>query len=261
MTKTLGIVGTGLIGASIGLRARELGMFVLGHDVTDAVQEAKRRGAIDEVAGRDQLYESCNYIAIATPVRTACSELRRLRDVAPTWDLLIDVASVKRPIVEAASGLRNFVATHPLAGNEGSGPARASADLFRERTWAYSPSGDALLDRGFETIARALGANPLPVIAERHDAIVAVTSHLPQLLAFLLSSRIRESGEDARALCGPAGLEILRLGDSSPDLWREIFEANADLVVPSARALCESLTGACDALSPGRAPQRRAPQN
>jgi prephenate dehydrogenase len=240
---SLGIVGTGLIGASIGLRAKKNGMRVVGFDIADAAREALGRGAIDEMVTREQLYASCEFVAIAAPVEATCSELRSLSGLMLPWQLLIDVASVKRVVVKAADGVRNFVATHPLAGNEGHGPSCASANLFDGCAWAYVPSGNDL-DARFEDFARSFGAQPFAVGARRHDEVVALTSHLPQLVAFELAPRIRAGGPEAELLCGPAGREILRLGESNPELWREIFAANADRIEIEAASLCESLARA-----------------
>lgn len=233
----LGIVGTGLIGASIGQRARQSGMHVAGFDVGPAAKEALEREAIDEIVTRERLYATCDSVVIAAPVEATCAELESLRGTAGAWKLLIDVASVKRPTVQAGKGVPNFVATHPLAGNEGSGPSCASADLFEGRTWAYVPSGNERRDARFQDFVRAFGAHPHAIDATRHDEIVALTSHLPQLLASLLAPRIREGGREAEMLCGPAGREILRLGESNPALWREIFAANADRIALEATTL------------------------
>jgi prephenate dehydrogenase len=245
---SVGIIGTGLVGSSVGLRARREGYHVSGFDSGAAAIEALELGALDEIGGREHIYRSCDLVVIATPIAAACRELELLRAREPAWKLLIDVASVKRPIVKAGEGVRNFVATHPLAGNEGSGPKRASALLFDGRTWAYVPSGEGALDLRFAEFARALGAQPYAIAAQRHDEVVALTSHLPQLVALLLARRIREAGPEAESLCGPAGREILRLGAPRPELWNEIFAANADTIAPEVTKLRESLEAAYAAL-------------
>lgn len=249
---TLGIIGTGMIGASVGLRARRNGTRVLGCDKDDAaLVEALDRGAIDERVTRDALLERSSCIVIAAPVEATCAELVRLRG-SGAWELLVDVASVKRPIMKAAAGVHAFVATHPLAGNEGSGPGRAGAEIFQGRAWCFVSSGDEALDARACRLIESLGGCPVAVDAESHDAAVAVTSHLPQMVAWLLAERIAAGGELYERLCGPAGREFLRLGGSSPDLWREILRANADNVAPAGRALARDLLSACDGVdAPG----------
>ncbi len=237
----IGILGTGLIGASIGLHAKE-NRRVLGADANASnAEQALRRGAIDEVVAREELYERCDIVVIATPPNATIEELRRLAGAAPRCELIIDVASVKVPIIEAGHGLKNFVATHPLAGNEGSGPGAASGDLFEGRRWAYVPSGDAQLDTRACTFIASLGAEPLSTDAEHHDRMIAATSHVPQVVAWALAERMRDAGGDYEAFCGPAGREFLRLARSRPELWGEILALNARQVAPEVRALADVL--------------------
>ncbi len=252
---SLGILGTGLIGASIGMRARRNGVSVFGYDLEEEfAAQALELGALDGRASREELYTRCATIVIAAPLATTCAELIALRGSESKWTLLVDVASVKRPVVDAGRGVRNFVATHPMAGGEGSGPLAARSDLFEGRTWAYVPSSDDELDGRARDFIASLGARPMAVGAGVHDEAVAVTSHLPQILAWLLSSRIPAGGELFERLCGPAGLEILRLGRSSRELWRDVLHENADAVCPAGRTLAQELAAACDAVDAGNSP-------
>ena len=251
----LGIIGTGMIGASIGLRSRAEGARVLGYDASDeALETAMERGAVDERTSRDEIYARCEHIVIAIPPRATCAELRSLARRAADWQLLLDVASVKRSIMKASADVAKFAGTHPLAGNEGSGPEAASAELFDGRTWALVPSGDTSLDERARGFVSGLGATPIAVDAELHDAAVALTSHLPQMIAWLLSGKIREGGPLYEALCGPAGREILRLGRSRPDLWREILAENADNVGAAGTAIAGELIAACNGVDAGNGP-------
>jgi prephenate dehydrogenase len=253
----LGIVGGGLIGTSIGLRARQRGTVVYGYDTrSEAAERALERGAFDEVVERERIFSECDTIVLAIPVAAICRELERIRTLAPAWQLLVDVGSVKEEIQRAAAGVANFVGTHPLAGSEARGPDGARADMFEGRTWIVIPSGDAGCDERARNFVRTLGARPLMMAASEHDAALAVTSHLPQLLAFLLAPRIIANGAEAERLCGPAGLEILRLGRSDRQLWAEIFSANADRVAINGRALAAALVDACDVLKTGSFPER-----
>jgi prephenate dehydrogenase len=251
----LGIVGTGLIGGSIGLRTRKNGTRVIGYDADPAAAaQARARGAVDGIASRDALYRTCETIVIATPLSAACTELERLRGCEASWHLLVDVASVKRPILKAAQGVANFCATHPLAGNEGSGPSAAAAELFEGRTWAYVPTGSAELDGRVRAFVEGLGARPRAVGAAEHDRAVAVTSHLPQMIAWLLAAKIRAGGELSEALCGPAGREVLRLGRSPREVWRDVLAANADAIGSAGAALSEELAAECGAVDGGNGP-------
>ncbi len=235
----LGVIGTGLIGASIGLRARAGGSQVVGCDVNaDATRAARDRGAIDAVAGRAEIFASCDTIVLATPLKETIAQLRSPDARSTNAHLLLDVASVKAPIVAAAVGVRNFVATHPLAGGERSGPSAASPAMFEDRPWAYVPSGDAASDRRAVAFIASMGAHAFAVDAADHDRRAARTSHVLQLLAWLVTEHFDEG--DA-ALCGPVARELQRIARSDRALWDEIFAANAGNVAREARMLARAL--------------------
>ena len=230
-SERIGILGTGLIGSSIGLRARAQGHRVFGHD-TNALhaQQAAQRGAIDAIATIDQLQNECGVIVVALPVRAACDYLASIdRTAPPHARLMIDVASVKGPIVLAAQGLANFVASHPMAGNEGTGPAAADAALFESKPWLYVPPQDAEVEGRAVEFINELGGHPFATGAAEHDSMLALTSHIPQLLAYAFAEELRTAGTPEHVLpyCGPAARELLRLGRSPLPMWQEIFENNA----------------------------------
>ena len=228
----LGIIGTGLIGASVGLAARARGWEVLGCDRDPAAAaEALRVGAIQCIDERDAMYAGCDAVVIAAHVSGTLDELAALRRRTLRDDqVILDVASVKVPVARAGSEIRTFVPTHPMAGAERRGPAAARADLFVDRVWCYVPTGSATHTAQAAAFVEMLGAKAVAVEAEQHDAIVALTSHLPQLLAYAFTERVNERAaldpELVDALCGPAARELLRLGRSSPQMWDEIFREN-----------------------------------
>lgn len=247
----IGIVGTGSMGGSIGLRARQNGMRVVGYDLDPcASAEAVERGAIERAVERDELYAIADIVAIAAHLSATIGEIARLRESPPRAELVVDIASVKSPVVEAARGFRPFVATHPMAGTERSGARHASAALFDRKTWAYVPSGDADLDARARAFIESLGGAPLAIDAVEHDRIVAFTSHLPQLVASVYARQARR-GPSFDALCGSLARELLRVGDSGFAMWREILAANAANVEPELRLLATTLVEAADALRDG----------
>jgi prephenate dehydrogenase len=244
----VGIIGTGLIGASIGLACRARGDTVMGFDRdAEAQRFALASGAIGEAASRDTIYATCDAIAIATPVDVTLEEVRSLekRTFRP-GQFVFDVASVKAPVEEAGAGVDAFVPTHPMAGGERSGPAAAREDLFVQRTWCYVPMRDERRTQAARAFIERLGAHACSVDARDHDRIVALTSHVPQLLAFAFTRSIEElSAEDGarvvRALCGPVAEELLRIGRSSSQMWEPIFEANAVCIESALRRLERAL--------------------
>ncbi|HTX56713.1 MAG TPA: prephenate dehydrogenase/arogenate dehydrogenase family protein [Candidatus Acidoferrales bacterium] len=249
----LGVIGTGLIGASIALAAQNRGWEVLGFDRDPAaVSTALVSDAIDRVAERDEIYARCSIVVIAAHVSGTLDEVLELRRRVLRGDqLVVDVASVKEPIAFAGAAVAAFVPTHPMAGGERRGPGAARADLFQGRTWCYVPTADDLRTERAKAFIQEMGATPLAVDAHEHDEIVALTSHLPQLLAYVFTQCVNErAGVDPAlvdALCGPAARELLRLGRSSPQMWDEIFSANHD-------ALRHELTRFLEAIDDRRIP-------
>jgi len=243
--KTAGIIGTGLIGGSIGLRARRAGMRVAGYDAdAAALSYALEAGIIDVVLERDRIYEQSDIVVLAMPVREAITELEMLDPAAlDRVRVVMDVASVKAPIVHAARGLSKFVATHPMAGNEGIGPAAADAALFEGKTWAYVEGADAQATRDAVDFIRVLSGVPLRVDAETHDATVALTSHVPQIFAWAFERRLRELPDpDAASLCGQVARDLLRVGQTHPPFWDGVLELNAAHVARELHALAEDLS-------------------
>jgi prephenate dehydrogenase len=246
----LGIIGTGLIGSSIGIRAQEIGWNVLGFDTNaQAAEEALRHRALTEVVTRAGIYENADTIVIAAHINGTIAELQEMRFRQPRKArLIIDISSVKAPIVQAARGVRNFVATHPMAGRERSGPAAATRDVFEGKTWLYVPTGDREIDwRGVEFIG-TFGAIPFEIDAEKHDRTVAFTSHLPQVLATLFANRTTPGTE---AYMGPTAKELLRLSRSSPAMWHDILEANRENICRELRALADDIMHSCRLLERG----------
>lgn len=250
----VGIVGTGLIGGSVGMRVRRNGGFVVGYDAdAGALAQALEVGAIDFGATRDELYARAGTVVIAAHVDATIAELQRLNSEGPIRaTLVMDVASVKRPIVAAAGKLANFVATHPMAGREKCGVRAARADLFDGKTWAYVAGSDSQLNGRARAFIASLGAAPLIVDAEEHDRVVALSSHAVQVLAWAFASRARSLDSDVlHALAGTAARELVRLGNSPLPMWREILAANAENAAPELRAMGEALLRAADAVDSG----------
>ena len=250
---TLGILGTGLLGASIGLRVRELGWRVIGFDTdAQAAEEAAACGAIDLAVPRAEVLEQSDTIVIASHTGATIAELEAMRVEPPrAAKLIIDIASVKAPVVRAGRGLRNFVATHPMAGRERSGASAATRDLFEGKTWFYVPTGDRELDWCVVEFIGAFGATPVEVNAQEHDRIVAFTSHVPQVFATLFA-RSAEQRTGIDAYMGPAARDFLRLSRSNTHMWHDIIEANHTNIARELRLLAEQLARTADDIENAR---------
>jgi len=256
----LGIAGVGLIGGSIGLRAGSLGWEVRGWDPDAAnLRAAAERGALGSVAGSwAELIGWSELLLLAAPLDATLAQLAELSarpPASPRPDGIFDVASVKDPVGRAGAGLAGFVATHPIAGSERSGPGAARADLFVDRVWTYDAAAPpAGRERAGRFIA-AMGARPVPVENAEHDRIIALTSHLPQLVSIALGDQLAPALADdtVAALCGTGIASMLRLAGSSWTVWEAILEANAAPVAREVRGLATALNQVASALESGAA--------
>jgi prephenate dehydrogenase len=219
----IAIVGTGLVGSSIGLAARRAGVAVAGFDADATVlAEAVRRGA---VTGGGSLADA-ELIVVAVPVGVAAATVRETLAAAPNA-VVTDVASTKRSV--AAIDDPRFVPGHPIAGGATGGPGRATADLFDGATWFLTPT-PATTPESVELVERfvsSLGARPVRAAANAHDRMLALTSHLPHAIANALMLAAAED-ETALAHSGASFREMTRVAGANPPLWTDILLENRD---------------------------------
>ena len=248
MTRTFGVVGTGMMGGSLALAARRAGWHVVGYDSDPAAaQRARALGVIDEALSRAELYDRAETVALAAHVDGTLDEIARIRAEPVRARLIFDIASVKAAIATASQGIDAFAATHPMAGTEMRGVEGAKATMFDGRVWAYVPGTS---DEPMLALIAAFGATAVPIDPVRHDRTVALSSHLPQAIAVAFARRIAQresSGEDP--LLGPTARELLRLGSPNPAMWQAIFAHNASNVSAELRAMARALEAEADALA------------
>jgi prephenate dehydrogenase len=226
MSRTLGIVGVGLIGGSVGLAARDSGWNVVGVDSQDVLKEAALSGAIHRASTLKEVREA-DLVVLAAPI-SKVTDL--VGDLTPTDALITDVASAKGTIVRRAEdlGLR-FVGGHPMAGSQLSGVANASSNLFDGARYFLTPTGRTDPDdyREVAGFVRELGAVPTAVDPEKHDLLMAALSHLPHLLAAALLKVASDISPEALSFAGPSFRDLTRVGASNPELWSDILAENA----------------------------------
>ncbi|MEA2273103.1 MAG: prephenate dehydrogenase, partial [Solirubrobacteraceae bacterium] len=212
----IAVLGVGLIGGSIGLAARREGAEVAGWDVDPAVLDgAAERGAVDRAAGSvaDAL-EGAAATFLCAPVGALPALTAEALAAAPRDCAVTDVGSTKRALAAATDDER-FVGGHPIAGAESSGVAHARADLFDGAAWYLTPgdrSSGVLYER-LHGILVSFGARPIAIDAETHDSLMAVTSHLPHVLA---DAMLIQAGERL----GEHGSGVPRVGPSLRDATR-----------------------------------------
>ena len=242
--RRIGIVGLGLIGASIGLAARRRwpAIEVAGVDRAETTADAIALGAATTSSGTVRELGGANLIVLATPVNVIVDLLQNARDVGMSA-LMTDVGSTKRRIMAAAGRNVRFIGGHPMAGAARGGLENARADLFTGCPWLLVPGKTSADDAArLSEFVRGLGADPIVVDAETHDRAVAFVSHLPQLLSVaLMTVAGRETGNTGLRIAGPAFRDMTRLAESSPDVWRDIVRSNADFINEALEAFVAAL--------------------
>jgi len=237
----LAVVGTGLMGASVGLAAKRAGVEqVAGFDADEeTLAVAVERRAVDEPAGSmERAVAGADLVVVAVPVTQLATQVRAVLGAAPEEATVTDVGSTK----QWALGLGDrFVGGHPVCGREAHGPAHATADLFEGATWFLTPGAGTDPDRyrlvhGFVV---SLGAVPVAIDPQAHDRLVALTSHLPHALANVLVNQAgagRIDGHDPLAAAGGSLRDMTRVAGANPRIWVDIFLDNAG---PLGEALAE----------------------
>ncbi len=234
------LIGTGLVGGSIGLALRARGWHVSG---TDADPEAERRalemGVIDAVG----IDPASTVTFVAVPVGAMAHEVRRA--LAATTGAVTDVGSVKAGVVAEVAHPR-FVGGHPMAGSEQLGLDGAAADMFEGAVWVLTPVGDTDSDHyaAVSAVARQLGADVVALDPARHDALVAVVSHVPHLTAAaLMGIADARAGEHAALLRLAAGgfRDMTRIAAGTPTIWPDICTENGAAIVEVIDRLTDEL--------------------
>ncbi len=248
------VIGTGLIGASLGIALSRNGYAVSLDDASPTARQL----AVDLGAGAlaHETDEAPDLVVVATPP-----------DVAPTvvggallrWPdaIVTDVASVKGAVlagvaqVASPEDLSRYVGGHPMAGRERSGAAAARSDLFEGRTWVVvphngsRPDATALVTR----MARDTGAVVVTLDAPEHDDAVAAVSHVPQVVASLVAASLLGQPESQLRLAGQGLRDVTRIAASDPRLWVQILAGNATAIRAALADVQDRLAGVVDALA------------
>lgn len=259
LSGTVRVVGAGLLGASIGHALRAKGVDVVLADASPS----QLRLAIDYGAGRAAREDDApRLIVVAVPPDVTADVIEAELTAHPDA-VVTDVASVKlEPFDELRRrgiDLTRYIGSHPLAGRERGGAISARADLFIGRPWVVcrdeqTRAADLAL---VEALALDVGALLLEMTPQEHDRAVALTSHVPQVVASLLAGRLAEADEGSLRLAGQGVRDTTRIAASAPELWVQILGANAAPVVELLDALAGDLREVADALRQPDAPGAR----
>ncbi len=249
MTKTLVVIGTGLIGSSLSKAAIECNIYdnVWAVNRSDATNiQAKELGIAKNTATYAELGDlmaslvAGDLVVVAIPVRAHRKIFELLKPLLPEGVVLTDVGSAKAVIMEAAIEVWGelpsfFVPGHPIAGSEKSGVTAVNPDLFKGRRCILTPSektnSEAVgLVRG---LWEALGAEVDQMAADHHDEILGATSHLPHVLAYAIVDALFTLEQKTEVFRYAAGgfRDFTRIAESDPVMWRDIFLTNRDAIL------------------------------
>ena len=254
---SVGIVGLGLIGGSLGLDLRALGWSVQGlvHRTATA-ERALERGLVDAVSTDPARLSSCDLVILSLPIPALLAPESTLLEAIPGSAVVTDVGSVKQPVLEVWRSLHpRFVASHPMAGTASAGVEAGQAGLFRGRPWIATPEAGtdpAALDV-VRSLAQCLGSRWHTASAEQHDQAVALISHMPVLVSAAL---LRTAGDErdpeirqlAQSLASSGFSDSTRIGGGNPDLGVAMASSNSAAVLKALAAYRWSLEQLEDAV-------------
>ncbi|MEM6334506.1 MAG: prephenate dehydrogenase [Planctomycetota bacterium] len=255
------IVGTGLLGASVGLGLKRRGAVgeVIGIGRTQTtLDEAKRVGAIDRGTDDYAALAECDLAVVAVPLGAFDAVFAAMAGHANDGLVITDVGSTKRLVGQAARkhlpDPRRCVGSHPMAGKATAGPADADADLFVGKPCVICAAehDDPAAIAAVESLWQTLGSNLIRMTPERHDAAVAATSHLPHAAAVALVAAAQRLGPDGWQVASTGFASTTRLASSNPPMRADIMTANADHLDAALAIYIEELQAIRTALRPDK---------
>ena len=246
------VIGTGLIGGSLALGAKDFydNAKIYGIDSNENhLKEAMALGIIDEVAVFEDL-ANADFVILSVPVDVSLEFLPKVLDVIPESAIVFDVGSTKNPICEAVSNhprRRNFMAAHPIAGTEFSGPSAAIKGLFQDKTniiCEVEKTTFKLQEKALE-LFKSMGMRIRYMDPKSHDKHIAYVSHLSHISSFMLGKTVinkEKSEQDIFDMAGSGFESTVRLAKSSPAMWTPIFKQNKKQVIKTLEEYISNLS-------------------
>lgn len=258
MIERITIIGTGLIGTSVGLALHGAGFsgVIDGYDSSAAeTAAAQRMGAISEALADEAAVlaaaASSDVVVLAVPVFAILDWMPKLARVMKPGQLVTDTGSTKLEITKAAGKSFGgdgaaFLPGHPMAGKESGGAALGEAALFQNAMWLFTPVSNVQtpLEEEWRSMVAKFGCRTMDLDAARHDVLCAWVSHLPQMVSTALSALLEDEfggAEDMRAIGGRALREMTRLGASPYSMWRDVAMSNTAPLADTLLALEQRL--------------------
>ncbi len=252
MIESVAIVGTGLIGASVGLALRRAGFAgeIIGIDTRDSeIQTAVGLGAVSRQGTFDDATR-CNVVLLAVPVLAIMDWMRRLVPMMGPQQLITDVGSTKLEISKLGQALSHdstvrILPGHPMAGKELGGAALGEGAMLEGAMWLFTPiAEDTAIEVEWRSWVQKFGCRTMDMDALQHDKLCAWVSHLPQMVSTAMAALFEDEFGDAEeitAVGGRALREMTRLGASPYSMWRDVAMTNTDAVAATLFALEQRL--------------------
>ena len=267
MINKLVIIGVGLIGGSFALSLRKAGLVKritgLGRS-KENLQHALELGVIDEISDNySQALNKADLVLLAVPVGQTAEILQKINPHLEPQTIISDVGSTKQNVIAAARSsipeyFKNFVPAHPIAGAELSGSSAANAELFRDKNLILTPSDETDIDsiESIQTLWKGCGAHTSLMTPYQHDEMLAMTSHLPHILAFtfmnhMLSNSSEKNEDTLLNFAGSGFRDFTRIASSSPEMWKDICLANRRLLLQQIRVYQNELARMNEILEDG----------
>ncbi len=262
--QNVAIIGLGLLGGSIGLAVQALapGITTAGFDQDADVRDAAQaRGLVANVCGSAaEAVRDADLIILCVPVGAMEAAANALADHAPAHAIISDVGSSKQSVAEALARAlpgRTIIPAHPVAGTEQSGPEAGFATLFANRWCILTPpdGADTAAIEALSAFWSKLGSNVEIMDAEHHDLVLAVTSHIPHLIAFTIvgtASDLEDVTQSEVIKYSAGGFrDFTRIAASDPVMWRDVFLSNKGAVLEMLGRFTEDLTALQRAIRSG----------
>jgi cyclohexadieny/prephenate dehydrogenase len=253
--KRIAVIGLGLLGGSVGLaiKAHLPGATTTGYDADPATRaRAAERGLVDKVCdSAADAVRDAELVVLCVPVGAMAAAARELAGALPADALVSDVGSSKQRVAKALAEVlpgHAIIPAHPVAGTERSGPDAGFASLFQQRWCILTPpdGADPAKLAALSAFWEALGARVEVMDAAHHDLVLAVTSHLPHLIAYTIvgTASDLEGVTESEVIKYSAGgfRDFTRIAASDPTMWRDVFLSNKDAVLEMLQRFTEDLT-------------------
>ena len=249
----IGIVGLGLIGGSIGLELQNKGYEVYGLvNKSKTAERAKERGLAQTISTNPNILSNCSMVILAIPLEQLINPTSELVHALPENAVITDVGSVKKHLIDSLLPILPsdvyFVPGHPIAGTEKSGPEAGFAELFNGRWCILTPNkntSQVALEK-VKFIWEQAGMQIATMDAEYHDRVLAITSHIPHLVAFSIVGTVTELEDQLKTevIKYSAGgfRDFTRIAASDPIMWRDVFLNNSEAVLEMLGRFIEDLT-------------------